>query len=45
MTAVPKQPNEPSEATKVTNDLLDIWATSSKGPVALHLKQKLLRAS
>ena len=26
----------------VTNELLDQWATDSKGPVALHLKQKLL---
>jgi CRISPR-associated protein Csb1 len=29
-------------ATNVTEKLLDIWATDPKGPVALHLKQKLL---
>ena len=27
---------------KVTNELLDQWATDPSGPVALHLKQKLL---
>lgn len=28
--------------TPITNELLDQWATDSNGPVALHLKQKLL---
>lgn len=27
---------------ELTNDLLDQWATDANGPVALHLKQKLL---
>ena len=40
MTAEPKQLDESHEATKVTNELLDIWATDPKGPVALHLKQR-----
>jgi CRISPR-associated protein Csb1 len=42
MTATPKQTDEPRAPTKVTSDLLDQWATDPKGPVALHLKQKLL---
>jgi CRISPR-associated protein Csb1 len=33
------QENQP---IKVTTELLDTWATDSTGPVALHLKQKLL---
>ena len=33
------QENQP---IKVTNELLNTWATDSTGPVALHLKQKLL---
>ncbi len=35
---IPKSP----EVEMVTADLLDKWATDPKGPVALHLKQKLL---
>lgn len=35
MTATTKQP-------KVTEELLNTWATDPKGPVALHVKQKLL---
>ena len=31
-----------AEVTTVTSALLDTWATDPKGPVALHLKQKLL---
>jgi CRISPR-associated protein Csb1 len=42
MTATPKQTTESTEVTKVTNEILDTWATDPKGPVALHLKQKLL---
>jgi CRISPR-associated protein Csb1 len=42
MTATAKQPAESREVTKVTNELLDQWATDEKGPVALHLKQRLL---
>lgn len=30
------------QTIKVTNELLDKWATDSTGPVALYLKQKLL---
>jgi len=33
---------EKAEPTKLTTKLLDFWATDSKGPVALHLKQRLL---
>ncbi len=33
------QQNQP---IKVTNELLDTWATDPTGPVALHLKQELL---
>ncbi len=42
MTATSKQTAHSQEVTKVTNDLLDTWATDPKGPVALHLKQKLV---
>ena len=28
--------------TEVTNGILNTWATDQNGPVALHLKQKLL---
>jgi CRISPR-associated protein Csb1 len=42
MTATSKQITQSPEAAKVTNDLLDTWATDPKGPVALHLKQKLV---
>lgn len=30
------------EPATLSNELLDSWATDSKGPVALHLKQRLL---
>ena len=30
------------KATKLTNDLLDQWATNSTGPVALSMRQRLL---
>jgi CRISPR-associated protein Csb1 len=42
MSATTKQTKELLEATMVTNELLDRWATDPKGPVALHLKQDLL---
>ena len=42
MTATAKQTGEPPEVMKVTGELFDTWATDPKGPVALHLKQKLL---
>jgi CRISPR-associated protein Csb1 len=32
------------EPAALTNELLDTWATDPKGPVALHLKQRLLAA-
>ena len=32
----------PVEVTTVTTDLLEKWATDATGPVALHLRQKLL---
>ncbi len=39
----PTPPDErQSTSLKVTNELLDAWATDPKGPVALHLKQELL---
>jgi CRISPR-associated protein Csb1 len=34
--------NQENQPMKVTNELLNTWATDSTGPVALHLKQKLL---
>lgn len=34
--------NQTPEEFKVTHRLLDSWATDPKGPVALHLRQKLL---
>lgn len=34
--------NRRTPAVPLTKDLLDRWATDAKGPVALHLKQKLL---
>ncbi len=34
--------NTQVEPTKLTAELLDEWATDPKGPVALHLKQRLL---
>lgn len=40
MTAATKQTE--GKAMTVTSEVLDIWATDPKGPVALHLKQKLL---
>lgn len=42
MTAVQKQTEESPEVTNVTSELLDTWASDQNGPVALHLKQKLL---
>jgi CRISPR-associated protein Csb1 len=42
MTSVQNQTEVLPEVTKVTNELLDTWATDPKGPVALYLKQKLL---
>ena len=42
MTDTPKQTEGSPAVTKVTIELLDTWATDPKGPVALHLKQKLL---
>ncbi|QDU52218.1 type I-G CRISPR-associated RAMP protein Csb1/Cas7g [Gimesia panareensis] len=33
---------EKAEPNKLTTELLDSWATDPKGPVALHLKQRLL---
>jgi CRISPR-associated protein Csb1 len=36
------QTNQAPEEFKVTRELLDTWATDPKGPVALHLRQKLL---
>lgn len=34
--------SQENQSTKVTNEVLDRWATEPTGPVALHLKQKLL---
>jgi CRISPR-associated protein Csb1 len=34
--------SQENQSIKVTNELLNTWATDSTGPVALHLKQKLL---
>jgi CRISPR-associated protein Csb1 len=42
MTAASKRADGSPTVSKVTNELLDVWATDPKGPVALHLKQKLL---
>jgi CRISPR-associated protein Csb1 len=42
MTATPRQIDESSKLTRLTDDLLNSWATDPKGPVALHLKQRLL---
>jgi CRISPR-associated protein Csb1 len=42
MTSEQNQTEALPEVTKVTNELLDTWATDPKGPVALYLKQKLL---
>jgi CRISPR-associated protein Csb1 len=42
MTATTKQTGGSAETTEVTKELLDTWATDPNGPVALHLKQKLL---
>jgi CRISPR-associated protein Csb1 len=42
MTSEQNQIEALPEVTKVTNELLDIWATDPKGPVALYLKQRLL---
>jgi CRISPR-associated protein Csb1 len=41
MTAT-KPTEEVPAAAKLSKELLDEWATDPKGPVALHLKQKLL---
>lgn len=42
MSAETKRTADKPEVTEATDALLDIWATDPKGPVALHLKQKLL---
>jgi CRISPR-associated protein Csb1 len=42
MTSTQNQTEVSPEVKKVTNELLDTWATDPKGPVALYLKQKLL---
>jgi CRISPR-associated protein Csb1 len=42
MTPTPQQTDESSKLTQMTDDLLNSWADDPKGPVALHLKQKLL---
>jgi CRISPR-associated protein Csb1 len=42
MTTTPGQTAAPATATDVTSELLDTWATDPRGPVALHLRQKLL---
>src|SRR5438552_14871834 len=42
MTTTPGTTEESPAVTNVTSELLDTWATDPKGPVALHLKQKLL---
>jgi len=42
MTATPKLTEESPTVTQVSDEVLDKWATDPKGPVALHLKQKLL---
>jgi CRISPR-associated protein Csb1 len=42
MTSAQNQTEVSPEMMKVTNELLDTWATDPKGPVALYLKQKLL---
>lgn len=42
MTADPKSTDDLSEAINATTEMFDIWATDAKGPVALHLRQKLL---
>src|SRR6266436_5939677 len=42
MSATAKEIEKLTDVTKVTNELLDTWATDPKGPVALHLKQRLL---
>ncbi len=34
-----------AELENVTTDVLNKWATDMAGPVALHLKQKLLPVS
>lgn len=42
MTAALNQAGQAPMATKVTDAILDSWATDSSAPVALHLKQRLL---
>jgi CRISPR-associated protein Csb1 len=42
MSAATKQADELPEPTKVTEQDLDGWAADPNGPVALHLKQRLL---
>src|SRR6266436_3952977 len=42
MSATAKEIEKLTDVTKVTNELLDTWATDPQGPVALHLKQRLL---
>ena len=42
MTATSKETEVTMSVAKLTNSLLDNWATDLNGPVALHLKQKLL---
>jgi CRISPR-associated protein Csb1 len=42
MTSTPKQTRTAPAGMKLTNELLDTWATDPKGAVALHLKQNLL---
>lgn len=40
---IPTKPNQDQpNAMSLTSEILDAWATDLKGPVALHLKQKLL---
>jgi CRISPR-associated protein Csb1 len=42
MTAISTKTEESIVATPVSRELLDRWATDPTGPVALHLKQRLL---
>lgn len=42
MSIVPTPHSEQASPIDVTEDMLDAWATETKGPVALHLKQRLL---
>ena len=44
MTTTPNQTEESPAVTNVTNELLDTWATDPKGPVALHVKQIVVKA-